>query len=152
MTPSMTTAVTSLDDLQALADRVVALVAERGADHDAEVEANVRVSRIRHGLTRFANSFIHQHVGEDTVSVSLTVAVGGRTSSANSTRIAEHELAQLVDTTLASAVLQPVDPLWSGATPPADRPSPAPTTTPPPMRPRTSGRRWWRPSWPPGRS
>ncbi len=120
MTPSMTTAVTSLDDLQAVADRVVALVAERGAAHDAEVEANVRVSRIRHGLTRFANSFIHQHVGEDTVSVSLTVAVGGRTSSANSTRIADDELAQLVDTTLASAALQPVDPLWPGATPPAE--------------------------------
>ncbi|TVP73513.1 MAG: hypothetical protein EA340_02265, partial [Nitriliruptor sp.] len=67
MTPSMTTAVTSLDDLQALADRVVALVAARDADHDDEVEANVRVSRTRHGLTRFANSFIHQHVGEDTV-------------------------------------------------------------------------------------
>lgn len=160
MTTSMTTAVTSLDDLLALADRVVALVrahpgptvagsdadaatgsdadadaaasaapgpdadadadAAEGSGSDTEVEANVRVTRARHGLTRFANSFIHQHVGEDTVTVSLTVAVGGRTSSASSTRIADDELARLVDTALAAAALQPVDPLWPGATPPAE--------------------------------
>ncbi|MFO7961886.1 MAG: hypothetical protein R6U94_13165, partial [Nitriliruptoraceae bacterium] len=160
MTTSMTTAVTSLDDLLALADRVVALVrahpgptvagsdadaatgsdvdadadaaasaapgpdadadADEGSGSDTEVEANVRVTRARHGLTRFANSFIHQHVGEDTVTVSLTVAVGGRTSSASSTRIADDELARLVDTALAAAALQPVDPLWPGATPPAE--------------------------------
>jgi predicted Zn-dependent protease len=148
MTTSMTTAVTSLDDLLALADRVVELVrahpaptisvagADTGAGAagaavlesdaggragtDTEVEANVRVTRTRHGLTRFANSFIHQHVGEDTVTVSLTVAVGGRTSSASSTRIADEELAALVDTALAAAALQPVDPLWPGASPPAD--------------------------------
>jgi 3-phenylpropionate/cinnamic acid dioxygenase small subunit len=53
-----------IDQLQELADRVVALVGDRA-------EANVRVTRTRHGLTRFANSFIHQHVGEDTVTVAV---------------------------------------------------------------------------------
>jgi len=119
MTSSMATAVASLDDLLALADRVVELVrAHPRPSSDSEVEANVRVTRTRHGLTRFANSFIHQHVGEDTVSVALTVAVGGRTSTASSTRIADAELAELVATAIAAAVLQPVDPLWPGATPP----------------------------------
>ena len=145
MTTSMTTAVTSLDDLLALADRVIELVrahpgpapagsdagtgadaatassdADASAGSSTEVEANARVTRTRHGLTRFANSFIHQHVGEDTITVSLTVAVGGRTSSASSTRIADDELVELVDAALAAAALQPVDPLWPGATPPAE--------------------------------
>ena len=142
MPTSLNTAARSLEELQALADRVVELVrdhpgpdrgattpadpAEVAATADAtpgdttEVEANVRVSRTRHGLTRFANSFIHQHVGEDTVTVALTVAVGGRTGSASTTRIADAELAELVDTTITSAALQPVDPHWPGATPPAD--------------------------------
>lgn len=118
MTSSMSTTVTSLDDLQALADRVVTHVRAQAADHDAEVEANVRATRTRHGLTRFANSFIHQHVGEDSVEVAVTVAVGGRTSSATTTRVGDDELAELVHTTLASAALQPVDPGWPGATPP----------------------------------
>jgi predicted Zn-dependent protease len=111
---------TDLTDLQALADRVVQLIVDRGRSGDAEVEGNVRVSRTRHGLTRFANSFVHQHVGEDTVSVSLTIAVDGRTATASTTRIADEELAVLVDTTITSAALQPVDPYWPGATPPAD--------------------------------
>jgi hypothetical protein len=67
---------TDLDPLQELADDVVATV-----QAVADAEANVRVTRTRHGLTRFANSFIHQHVGEDTVTVSLTCAVDGRTAS-----------------------------------------------------------------------
>ncbi|MFP4149764.1 MAG: TldD/PmbA family protein [Nitriliruptoraceae bacterium] len=120
MTTSMSTTISSLDDLQALADRVVALVHDLGAAQDGEVEANVRVSRTRHGLTRFANSFIHQHVGEDSVEVALTLALDGRTTSASTTRIGEEELAELVRTALASAALQPVDPGWPGATPPGE--------------------------------
>lgn len=103
------------DDLQHLADRAIALVTAEQAD----VEANVRVIHQRHGLTRFANSFIHQNVGEDTVTVDLTVAVGSRTATASTTRIAESELTELVRTTIRSAALQPVDPHWPGATPAA---------------------------------
>jgi predicted Zn-dependent protease len=77
------------EQLQQLADRVVELVTERAAASapDAEVEANVLVTRTRHGLTRFANSFVHQHVGEDTRSVRLELAVDGRTSVASSTAL-----------------------------------------------------------------
>jgi predicted Zn-dependent protease len=113
---------TDLADLQELADRVVALVEARGADVAATVEANVRVSRTRHGLTRFANSFIHQHVGEDTVRVALTLAVDGRTATASTTAVDEPSLDELVATGIASAEFQPVDPHWPGATPPAEVP------------------------------
>jgi predicted Zn-dependent protease len=100
------------EDLQHIADQVVEIVGDRA-------EANVRVVRTRHGLTRFANSFIHQHVGEDTVSVAVTLAVDGRTASSSTTRVAEDDLRTLVDDTIESARLQPVDTHWPGATPPA---------------------------------
>ena len=105
--------------LQDLADRVVALVTERAAvtAPDAEVEANVLVTRTRHGLTRFANSFVHQHVGEDTRSVRLELAVDGRTSVASSSALDDARLTELVDATIDGAKLQPVDPHWPGATP-----------------------------------
>ena len=107
------------DDLQELAGRVVALVADVGARTapDAEVEANVLVTRTRHGLTRFANSFVHQHVTEDTRTVRLHVAVDGRTSVASTSALDEESLADLVEATVTSATLQPVDPHWPGATP-----------------------------------
>jgi predicted Zn-dependent protease len=105
--------------LEALADRVVELATAADAREDASIEANVVASRTRHGLTRFANSFIHQHVGEDTTHVALTVAVDGRTASATTTAVGDDDLGALVTTTIASAALQPVDPYWPGATPPA---------------------------------
>jgi predicted Zn-dependent protease len=115
----MTTEEKGLDALEALADRVVDLVVAADAGADATIEANVTASRTRHGLTRFANSFIHQHVGEDTTRIALTLAVDGRTASASSTAVADADLAELVATTIASATRQPVDPYWPGATPPA---------------------------------
>jgi predicted Zn-dependent protease len=106
-------------ELQAIADRVVELVRAEDARRDVHVEANVSVARNRHGLTRFANSFIHQHVGEDTRSVSLTVAVDGRTGSASTTDVEEASLVALVTDAVELASRQPVDPAWPGATPPA---------------------------------
>ena len=99
------------DQLQDLARRVVDLVGDRG-------EAQVTVARRRHGLTRFANSFIHQHVGEDTRTVALTVAVDGRVTSATTTRTADADLAAFVDDVLEAARLQPVDAAWPGLAPP----------------------------------
>lgn len=107
------------EDLQQLADRVVELVDARAGQHapHATVEANVTVSRTRHGLTRFANSFVHQHVGEDTRSVRLEVAVDGRTSVASSSALDEAALGELVAATIDAAGRQPPDPYWPGAAP-----------------------------------
>jgi predicted Zn-dependent protease len=110
-----------LEQLQAVADTVVDLVAVQDrADEAASIEANVLVARRRHGLTRFANSFVHQHVGEDTRTVLLTLAVDGRTATASTTATGDDALEDLVVSTVERARLQPVDPHWPGATPPAD--------------------------------
>jgi predicted Zn-dependent protease len=104
---------TTTEQLQQLADEVVATVNEVSAD----AEANVSVTRTRHGLTRFANSFVHQHVGEDTRAVRLTLAVDGRTATASTTDTDPVAIRQLIERTLVSAQVQPVDPTWPGATP-----------------------------------
>lgn len=94
-----------------LAERVLDLVGDRA-------EAEVQVTRSRHGLTRFANSFIHQHVGEDVARVALTVAVDGRVASGSTSRL--DDLGSFVDATLEAARVAPVDPHWPGLTPPTE--------------------------------
>ncbi len=94
-----------------LAERVIALVGDRA-------EAQVEATRGRHGLTRFANSFIHQHVETDTTSLALTVAVDGRVASASTTRL--DDLDAFVDDTINAAELSPADPHWAGLTPPTE--------------------------------
>ncbi len=98
-------------DLAALAEHVAALA------HDTGAEANVLVTRVRHGLTRFANSFVHQNVTEDTTTVSLTVAVDGRLSTARTTVADGDDLGPFVARNVEAARRQPVDPYWPGATP-----------------------------------
>lgn len=98
--------------LAALADRVLELVAGRG-------EAAVSVAHVREGLTRFANSFIHQNVGDEHVSVTLDLVVGGRPASAGTTGLDDAALRRLVDAALAAAAVQPVDEDWPGVAPPA---------------------------------
>lgn len=88
-------------------------------------EAQVTASRSRPALTRFANSFIHQNVGEAGVSVSLKLALpagdadGWRVASASTTRVDTAGLTALVDGALAAAALRPVDPDWPGLAPEA---------------------------------
>jgi len=98
-----------------LCERVVELVGDRA-------EAQVTARRGRPALTRFANSFIHQNVGEDGISVSLKVAAAGRVASSSTTRVDADGLAALVEGTLAAAALRPEDPDWPGLAPPAPVP------------------------------
>ena len=101
-----------------LCERVLDLVGDRA-------EAQVTAHRGRPALTRFANSFIHQNVGEAGVSVNLKVALpasadgGWRVAAASTTRVDSDGLAALVEGTLAAAALRPVDPDWPGVAPPA---------------------------------
>ena len=69
--------------------RVLDLVGDRG-------EAEVTVTSGRSGLTRFANSFIHQNVAEDGIWVRLRVVVDGRSATASTTRVATG-LSDMVD-------------------------------------------------------
>lgn len=100
-----------------LTETVLEMVGDRA-------EAQVTVARQRSGLTRFANSFIHQHVGEETTAVELKVAAGGgrvATTSTTDTR-SERALRRFVDETVELAKLRPPDPDWPGLAPPQDVP------------------------------
>ncbi|MFN2557554.1 MAG: TldD/PmbA family protein [Nitriliruptorales bacterium] len=86
---------------------------------DARAEAQVTASTTRLGLTRFANSGIHQHVGERVTRVALKVSLGGRVASVDTTRIDRTGLSRLAERALAAASVRPVDPEWPGLAPPA---------------------------------
>ncbi len=96
----------------ALCERVLDLVGP-GAD------ATVRVVASHRGLTRFAGSFIHQNLAEDTVSVTLTLTVGGRAATAATTAVDGDGLARLVAGTREAALLRPPDPHDPGVAPAA---------------------------------
>jgi predicted Zn-dependent protease len=86
-------------------------------------EAQVTTQQGRPALTRFANSFIHQNVGEAGLSVTLKVALpDGRVAMASTTRADGAGLSALVEGALAAAALRPVDPDWPGLAPPAPVP------------------------------
>ncbi|MGH8934970.1 MAG: TldD/PmbA family protein [Acidimicrobiia bacterium] len=96
-----------------LCEQVLELVGRRA-------EAQVMVAGGRSALTRFANSFIHQNVGEDQLSVNLKVVVDGRVASASTTRSTVDALQRLVEGAIDAAKLRPVDPDWPGLAPPAE--------------------------------
>ena len=96
---------------QQIADRVVDLVGDR-----AEVEAVATLGTA--ALTRFANSFIHQNVAEDTVGVRVRVAVDGKVASLTGNRVDDEGLTRLVDAVIEAATLQPVDEDWPGVAEP----------------------------------
>lgn len=105
-----------MSDALRIADRVVELVGSR-----AEAEAFVTIGRAE--LTRFANSFIHQNVGEEYVNVRLRVADGGRVAALTGNRPDDDALRTLVDDALTVASTQPVDKDWAGLTAPTEIPS-----------------------------
>jgi len=105
-----------------LADRVLDMVADADAGAGAAAEAEVNVRDGRLALTRFANSFVHQNVGEEGLSVLLRVVVDGRAAGASTSATDDDGLARLVDAALGAARLRPEDPDWPGLAPPAPAP------------------------------
>jgi len=98
-----------------IARRAIEIVGDR-----AEAEAVATVGRL--ALTRFANSFIHQNVSEDTVGVWLRVAADGRVAALQGNRYDDASLQRLVDGALEAASLQPRDEEWPGVSAPAKVP------------------------------
>lgn len=96
-----------------ICEQVLDLVGDRA-------EAQVRVTGGRDALTRFANSFIHQNVAEDGLSVNLKVAIDGKVASATTTRTGQDALKRLVEDAIQAARLRPADPDWPGTAPPAE--------------------------------
>ncbi len=97
-------------------DRVLTLV-RAAAGNDAEAQVTVRSGTA--GLTRFANSFIHQNVGEDAVGVSVKVTLDGQSAVATATGVDEEALARAVRAAVDAARVQPADPSWPGLAPPS---------------------------------
>ncbi|GAA0718611.1 TldD/PmbA family protein [Dactylosporangium roseum] len=91
-----------------LAQRVLELV-------DSGVEAEVVVERAELALTRFANSYIHQNVTDETTTIRLRLHADGRTATTATTVL--EGLDDLVRRTLASMRQAPADPTWPGLTP-----------------------------------
>jgi predicted Zn-dependent protease len=104
-----------VSELLALAERVLALVGDAA-------EAEVAVSAGPDGLTRFANSFIHQNMASDERRVVLRLNADGRTASATTTRTDAAALGRLVEQALDAARVRPVDEGWPGVAPPATAP------------------------------
>jgi predicted Zn-dependent protease len=101
----------SSDPTAAVAEDVLRLVRERAADAEAEVIVRQGVD----ALTRFANSFIHQNVAEETSHVSLRVALDGRVAATRLDGPADRaRLASLVEGAFEAAAVRPVDPDWPG--------------------------------------
>jgi predicted Zn-dependent protease len=105
-----------MDTNRDIAERVLDLV---GADGDAEVRVHTGTS----SLTRFANSFIHQNVGEEGSTVSLRMAVDGRVASGTTTNLGGDGLRRFVAATIEAARVQPVDPDWPGLVAPTAVPA-----------------------------
>ena len=83
-----------------------------------EAQASLRVTR--KSLTRFANSFIHQNVAEDSAVLMLDLADGGRTARAATTLFDDESLTRLVSSALTAVGMNPVDEDWIGFAPPGD--------------------------------
>ncbi len=94
---------------------VLELVRARTASAEVEVVVTSGLS----ALTRFANSFIHQNVAEETSHVLLRVALDGHVASVSfdGPPDAQH-LGHLADDAIEAARAQPLDPDWPGLTPP----------------------------------
>ncbi len=96
-----------------IAQQVLELVRPSGA------QAEVAVDGRSVGLTRFANSSIHQNVADTTVSVRLRLHLEGRTATGATALTSPDGLRDLVGRTIAASRLCPPDPGWPGLTPPA---------------------------------
>lgn len=97
----------------ATCDRVLELVGERA-------DALVTCGQGTNGLTRFANSRIHQNMASDDDHVRLRVVVdGGRIAQASTNRVDANGLERLVENTIAAARLCPPDPEYPGLAEPA---------------------------------
>ena len=90
------------------------------APSGVEAQALVRVTR--KSLTRFANSFIHQNVAEDSSVLTLDLASEGRTARTATTLTDPASLDRLVGSALSALELSPVDEDWTGFAPASEIP------------------------------
>lgn len=98
-------------------------VVEAALAVDGPDDVEVRISRHAGGLTRFADSTVHQHVTADVTNVSVRVAVGGRIGATATNDVTPAGAERAVQAALAAARLTPPDPSYAGMAGPAELPS-----------------------------
>jgi len=102
-----------------VADQVIEMV--RAAAPGAEAEVTVRTGT--EALTRFAGSFIHQNVAEETSHIALRISLDGRTTAVSlDGQPTTDALTRLIDGALEAARVLPADPDWPGLAPVAEAP------------------------------
>lgn len=94
-------------DLTSLAERTLALL-------PADVDGQVQIAATSSGLTRFANSFIHQNVADEGTEIALTVARGRQVASASAHVGDDDALARFVASVVAAAEIAPEMADWPG--------------------------------------
>ncbi|MEP6463618.1 MAG: TldD/PmbA family protein [Frankiaceae bacterium] len=102
-------------------DRVLDLVRATAGD---TAEAQVTVTTGTSALTRFANSFIHQNVVDNSVDLTVKVTIDGQSASATATGAESEALGRAVRAAVEASRVQPPDPAWPGLAPPSG-PAPA---------------------------
>lgn len=85
---------------------------------DAEQTEAVFIAK-RSGLTRYANSFIHQNVAESNTTVFFRSAVDGKVGTTSTNSLKKEDLHRALKTSLEIAKLQPSNPDFKGFPKPA---------------------------------
>jgi len=93
-------------------------VADRILGRSAADQTEVVVIAVDSSLTRFANSMIHQNVGERNVEVRVRALVGKRTGVATTNDLSDSALDRAADRAVEAARRQPEDPDLPDLTPP----------------------------------
>jgi len=93
-----------------LGEKKMREIAGRVLSLSAAEQTEVLIMSGDSGLTRFANSFIHQNVAERNVGLKVRAVVGKRIGVASSNDLSQEALERVVDTALTIAKLQPENP------------------------------------------
>jgi PmbA protein len=85
-------------------------IAERVLSLSAAEQTEVLIMSVDSGLTRFANSYIHQNVAERNVGLRVRAVVGKKIGVASSNDLSQEALERVAENALTIAKLQPENP------------------------------------------
>lgn len=77
-------------------------------------ETEVVITRHSEGLTRFADSVVHQQVATEDTVVSIRVVIDGRVGACSTNRNSTKEIGDAVQVAMRSARMTPPEPHWPG--------------------------------------
>lgn len=102
-----------------LGERKMREIAERVLSLSAANQTEVIIMSEDSGLTRFANSYIHQNVAERNVGLRVRAVVGKKIGVASSNDLSQEALERVVERAMTIAKLQPENPDFTSLPSPA---------------------------------